>query len=365
MGDSAEAVFGSLLPDFLNADLAIANMECPLTDGDTPIRKCGPNLRAPVATIEVIRKAGIKVLNMANNHILDHGGSGLESTLRAAATAGIATVGAGFNRTEARRILICQVKGISVGILGLAEHEFSIATDTSPGANPLDLIDMTRNIADHRSSIDYLIVLLHGGNEYYAYPSPRLMETCRFLVEQGANAVICQHSHCMGCCEEYRGGHIVYGQGSLICGSPNPISALENGVLVQLHISRDGTSRMELLPFERTHIGLGIRKTPPEAAESLLQAMAERSGNLGIPGYIQEHWSRFCSERRSGYLSMVLGHGRVLRHLNRHGLLFRLFCSEDSKLAMENVIRCEAHREVLETVFDEIRGSDTPPARAS
>ena len=85
---------------------------------------------------------------------------------------------------------------------------------------------------------------MHGGNEGYPYPSPRLMDTCRFLVEQGANAVICQHSHCVGCYEEYRGGHIVYGQGNLIFDASIPPPGWNEGVLVRLHISENGNSQM-------------------------------------------------------------------------------------------------------------------------
>ena len=35
----------------------------------------------------------------------------------------------------------------------------------------------------------------------------------RFIIEQGARMVICQHSHCAGCYEKYQNGHIIYGQG--------------------------------------------------------------------------------------------------------------------------------------------------------
>lgn len=350
----ANAVFHDLMDDFLEADLSVVNLECPLTDNENRIAKDGPNLRAPVAAIEAIRKAGIDVLNLANNHILDQGTGGLESTLRAAEAAGIATVGAGRNLEYARRILIRSVGGIRIGILGVAEHEFSIATATSPGANPLDLIDMVRNISAQRRNIDYLVVLLHGGNETYPFPSPRLQDTCRFLVEQGANAVVCQHSHCVGCCEEYRGGHIVYGQGNLVFDSSNPTLGWNEGVLVCLHISEDGKSSMELVPFEQSRGGPGARKMTPDAAHALLQAIAERSKNLQIPGFIQEQWRQFCCERRHWYLSKVLGHGRILSRLNRHGYLVKWLYSAASRLVLENIIRCEAHRDVLETIFDDM-----------
>lgn len=61
-----------------------------------------------------------------------------------------------------------------------------------------------------------MIVLYHGGKEQYRYPSPNLQKTCRKLVEKGADLVVCQHSHCIGCREEYLQGTIVYGQGNFL-----------------------------------------------------------------------------------------------------------------------------------------------------
>ena len=38
----------------------------------------------------------------------------------------------------------------------------------------------------------------------------------------GADVVLCQHSHCIGCYEQYEGAHILYGQGNFhFCGFTN------------------------------------------------------------------------------------------------------------------------------------------------
>ena len=61
-----------------------------------------------------------------------------------------------------------------------------------------------------------VIVLYHGGLEKYRYPSPQLRRVCRKFVEKGADLVVCQHSHSVGCMEAFGGGNIVYGQGNLL-----------------------------------------------------------------------------------------------------------------------------------------------------
>src|SRR5687768_12884401 len=102
----AESLFHDLLEVFKAAGLVIANLECPLIDKPTPISKTGPIFGEDSASINGIRAAGIDMLCLANNHILDHGSQGLENTLAVCANAGIATVGAGANLASARQIRV-------------------------------------------------------------------------------------------------------------------------------------------------------------------------------------------------------------------------------------------------------------------
>jgi len=202
-GDAGH-IFNDLLIDFERADFSVVNLECPLIRNESPIFKHGPVLGVNSECIKGIKNAGIDLVNLANNHILDHGGNGLQQTLEVFKKFGIGTVGAGRNIDQARQLYTKVLNGIRIAILGLAEHEFSIASRNSYGANPIDIIDYVRNVRSNKKDFDYLIVLLHGGNENFPYPSPRLRETCHFLVETGANAVVVQHTHCAGGYEKYK-----------------------------------------------------------------------------------------------------------------------------------------------------------------
>ena len=61
------------------------NLECPLIGKVTPISKCGPIFGADNQCIKGLKNAKITLLNLANNHILDHGPQGLENTLKVCA----------------------------------------------------------------------------------------------------------------------------------------------------------------------------------------------------------------------------------------------------------------------------------------
>jgi hypothetical protein len=122
---------------------------------------------------------------------------------------------------------------------------------------------------------------------------------------------------------------------------------------------------MELIPFEQSRRGPGARKMMADAASEFMRIISKRSENIKNPIFVQEKWRQYCRERRNSYMSDMLGHGRVWRRLNRHGKLVRWFYSTKKLLTIQNVVRCEAHREVLETIFDETSGLNNHRRRES
>lgn len=348
----ATTLFNDLLVEFEDADLVIANLECPLIQKHAPIFKTGPTFGESDDCINGIKNGGIHVLCLANNHIMDHGPAGLQNTIEVCARASISTVGAGESLTVARRILVRTIGSLRIGILAVAEHEFSIAANGSPGANPLDLIDFVRNVNSNRSQFDYLIVLLHGSHEFLV-PTPRIKKTCRFMIEMGANAVIVQHPHCLGCYEHYLNGHIVYGQGALILDEPEyrNLKSFHEGFLVKLTIGEDFQSQMDIVPYVQSDPAPGARKMPPQREQQFLQAVRQKSKAIKDDAFVKAEWHRFCEQRKNSYVSTVLGHNRVFRKLNASGLFQRWLYARRDLLAVRNVVCCETHREAVETIL--------------
>jgi poly-gamma-glutamate synthesis protein (capsule biosynthesis protein) len=350
----AKTLFGNLLLEFEKADFVVANLECPLIENPAPIQKTGPTFGENNACINGIRNGGIDLLCLANNHIMDHGPAGLENTMKVCAAAGIATVGAGRTLADARRIFIRQIGSVRIGILAVAEHEFSIATKDSAGASPLDLIDYVRNVNDHGGAYEYLIVLLHGGDEFHV-PSPGLQNTCRFMIEMGADAVIVQHPHVLGGHEYYRGGHIVYGQGALLMDEAiyRDRKSFHEGFLVKLNIAADASSSMELIPFRQSDPAPGARRMTNEQEIEFRRSLEEKSKALQDETHIRDRWRRFCAENKHDYLSGLLAHNRALRKFNARGMIEKLLYSKRALLGTRNLVCCETHREALETIFNE------------
>ncbi|GAH97789.1 unnamed protein product, partial [marine sediment metagenome] len=286
-----------------------------------------------------------------NNHIMDHGIKGLRTTIDALRDRGIAYVGAGENLDAARRILVREVNGVRIGVLAVAEHEFCIASNESPGANPLDVIDFVRNIDEHRSEYDNLIVLVHGGNEHYPYPRPGLIDTCRFLVEQGASAVICQHSHCVGCMETYQGAPIVYGQGNFLFDYPSTEAAWREGALICLEINDVGNFGVRLISYRQSDGQPGTRRMTADEESVFMNDFAARSEAITDVSFVKTQWETFCQDNKRYYLNTLHGKPRLLRRLAGKLDLLHYLDSRDVQRVRLNLIRCESLREALTTVL--------------
>lgn len=346
-GAAVELIGNELLEILQNSSYRIFNLEVPLTDVCQPIRKYGPHLIASTSTVQGIQSLGINLLTLANNHIMDQDTQGIASTIRVLDDAGIAYVGAGQNLNEAQQPYFLELQGKRYGIYACAEHEFSIAEVDKPGANPFDPLESLDHIAQMKSECDYAIVLYHGGKEQYRYPSPNLQKTCRKLIEKGADLVVCQHSHCIGCKEEYKNGTIVYGQGNFLFNKKNN-EYWNTGLLIELQ----NTGSISYIPFIRKE--QGIRIAEGREADEILVCFEKRSKEIEDPSIVEKKYEAFANESIPGYVLFFLGinNSIIYRFINRmSGQRLRRYISnrvlKKRGDGIRNYIECEAHKELI------------------
>ena len=89
------------------------------------------------------------------------------------------------------------------------------------------------HVRELRNNCDILIVLYHGGREHYRYPTPELQRVFHKFAECGADVVIAQHTHCIGCAEEYQGKTLIYGQGNFLFDNSD-IEEWQTSLLVEV-----------------------------------------------------------------------------------------------------------------------------------
>lgn len=344
-GDT-KAIFGDTLAEIESSDIVIGNLECAVTDSPKPIKKAGPILYTNTKSIKTLK--GFTALSLANNHIRDCGDEGVMTAINTCGKLGIKTFGAGVNLASSREPLVIEKDGLRIGLMSFAEQEFNTATETRPGAAYLDVYDDFDRIRDFRKSVDYLILLYHGGIEYFPYASPELKKKCRKFVECGADLVSCQHSHCIGTIEKYNNSTIVYGQGNSVFGYRKGDDSWNRGLLLQ--VEPDG-SYNNVLVKGMVFTDCGVRFMNSEEQANLSLEMEQRAGRSESD--VAKEWDAFCAELGKIHLPLLLGWPRIMIAINRrtNNLLIRALLNAPRYNNIHNIIRCDAHREVIRNIL--------------
>ncbi|MGA9116389.1 MAG: CapA family protein [Bacteroidota bacterium] len=223
-----------------SADITVANLECSLTQS-TSVHPTKPIVfKGSPANAEGLAWAGIDLVTIANNHILDYGLAGLQETQAAVRARGIGVSGAGADAYEASLPLFRSARGLSTAFLAFSDRTgqynnyqpYLNAGENKPGFANLTLYEAARQIRRVRDCADLVVAELHSGSEYSLapdrsepgmeedfHPGSRMpaesdREQRRAVLDAGADLVICHHPHIIHGFEVYRGRLIAHSLGN-------------------------------------------------------------------------------------------------------------------------------------------------------
>lgn len=321
---------------FRSADLAMVNLELPLTNADVPVDKA-ITLRADPNIAPSIRRAGVDAVTVANNHALDYGPDGLLETLKVLENAGVAAMGGRESLEGALRPALLSVGGLTVAVFGLAStlppgyaagprrpgvapvrarSRFlmdSVTLDEQPGMSPWveteaveeDVERACRRISEIRSEVNLIVVQMHWGIPHgwcAAFQGP-LADYQRplghALVEAGADLIVGHHPHTVHGVELYGRGLIAYSLGNFLFHSmgaagqleaaendpPYDLESLQTGealetVLMEVRMDGERPRRVRFLPAAMDEHG-EPRFLSGGDARAVLDRLAKRSARLG------------------------------------------------------------------------------------
>jgi hypothetical protein len=231
VGDSSEPLRG-LVPLLRGADIALANLECPLSDSGVSIRKQFM-FRSGAAMAPFLRRAGFTVMSLANNHAYDCGREGLMETARNLRRAGIEPLGAGLNQVDALRPVLMGPTGMRIALLGFVDVplEGLMPLADRPGPAQAETQAVLDAIRAAREKADRVVVTIHWGREYRPLPTERQRDLAARMVAAGADVVIGHHPHVIQPVERIGRGIVFYSVGNLIFDQTAPACA--EGLLVR------------------------------------------------------------------------------------------------------------------------------------
>jgi poly-gamma-glutamate synthesis protein (capsule biosynthesis protein) len=172
-----------------SADLALANLESPLTS--RPHLHPNPNaLEADPALVSLVADAGFDVLSLANNHSGDAGPLGVLDTIAAVEGAGLDVVGGGSDLAEAIQPTTFETGGVRIAILAFDATGAGLAAgESTAGVAPWQPELVQRAVETAARESDVLAVSIHGGVEYLPEPDPRMERIAADLATWGADVV--------------------------------------------------------------------------------------------------------------------------------------------------------------------------------
>ena len=218
-------------------DVAFGNLESVLSDHNyNPDLLSSAELRGRPVDAKNLAKLGFNVINVANNHAMQHGNDAFQETVDLLKKESIDVIG--LNKGDESNLLIKEVNGVRLAFIGYSLRPEKFCKSEPPYAlsNEQDIIAQIKKIASNFDGA--IVVSLHWGEEYLNYPSTHQMLLARKMIDEGVSLILGHHPHVLKGVEKYHGGLIVYSLGNFIFDKwqKNP----RETILVSCDITNEG-----------------------------------------------------------------------------------------------------------------------------
>ena len=305
-----ETIFGPSLPYLGNAaDITVANLESPLTNQGIRHPTKPIVFRGRPTNIAGLVHAGIDVITLANNHIIDYGLEGMRQTQSLLDSTNILYSGAGANSYEAYLPIFKIKNGVNIGFLAFSDRTgqydnyqpYLNAGYNKPGFANLDTFCLFQQIQNVSVDADLIIVETHAGIEYDLMPrtenipdrtnnnqdefyAPHALVPCtsdvairHFAIDKGADLVINHHPHVIQGFEVYNGKLIAHSLGDFTFDLDYPETY--SSMILNAKINQTGFYDYSVTPV---YIDDYIpRRAKGELGTHILDHLAQYSKQLG------------------------------------------------------------------------------------
>ncbi len=277
-------VFREVREDLGAADLAFANLECPVTERRETLQK-KVSFRADRVALEAAREAGLDILCLANNHSTDCGREGLVDTMGALHEAGLLWCGAGATEAEAEQATVVEVGGVRIAFLAFSDWlpEGIFPNAAQPTIALASEPTVRREVARARARAEVVVVAFHWGVEFTSEPTDRQRALARAAVEAGAGLVIGHHPHVLQGIEvatsgaDRRPALVAYSLGNFVFDQYRDGAA--DSAILTCTLSRAGVESAAVIPI-RVERGRPTHACP-EDAQRIRGMLDDLSRQLG------------------------------------------------------------------------------------
>lgn len=182
---------------FENKTVAVGNLEATLAGPSHPYTGY-PTFNTPEHLAIDLKELGLDIMTTANNHSLDIGYSGLESSLKYLDEAGLEHTGTARSVEEQQQILFKDLNGIKTAFLAFTYGTNGIPVPTGKEycVNLIDK-DFIKSKIDQakEEGAEAICVSMHWGVEYQTKQNAEQEDLAEFLIENDVNIILGCHAH--------------------------------------------------------------------------------------------------------------------------------------------------------------------------
>lgn len=182
---------------FKNSTINIGNCESPMAGAEKGYSGY-PRFNAPEHLAIDLKELGVDIMTTANNHSLDKGFSGLESTLNFLDESEIAHVGTARTEEEQNTILFKDLNGIKTAFLAYTygTNGITVPKDKKFCINLIDKDFMLKQINQAKEEgAELIVVSMHWGIEYQTTENVEQDNLAEFLIKNGVDIILGSHPH--------------------------------------------------------------------------------------------------------------------------------------------------------------------------
>lgn len=223
--------FAYLQPSLASADLALANLESPLT-GEPIETESSYALCALPANVKYLAEASFDLLSLANNHRLDCGAKGLSETQTTLTDAGLGFIGPGPEPVYR------SVNGVQLAFLAF------------DATSQFDLDAAVQAVRSAQETEAVVIVSIHWGAEYQSGASTGQEQIAERLTEAGASLIWGHHPHVLQPAEWIHDDKtlVLYSLGNALFDQYG-LDNTKQSALVLVTLGQQGVEKFEAVPF--------------------------------------------------------------------------------------------------------------------
>ena len=258
-------VFKNIANYTQNADITVGNLETTFA-GSSRGYTGYPTFNTPEVLGKNLRDIGFDVICTANNHSMDKGYSGLESTLNFLDDYGLGHYGTARSAEEQDTILVKDVNGIKIAFLAYTygTNGITVPKDKSYCVNLIDKDLIKEHIAlAKEQNVDVICVSMHWGAEYKLTPNSTQENLADFLFENGVDIILGSHPHVLEPMEKRtitledgttKDGFVIYSLGNFVSGQI--YANTKSTVILDIEITKNSDGKISIGSIKYTPVYL-------------------------------------------------------------------------------------------------------------